>query len=86
MKDRFCRRELPWPAFRANQRGNVALTFALAFFPLMVAAGAAVDYTRAANVRTALQGAVDATALMLSKDAQGLSEAQIKSEGVGLFQ
>jgi Flp pilus assembly protein TadG len=28
-------------AFRAHRRGNVALTFALAFFPLMVAAGSA---------------------------------------------
>ena len=41
VKDRFCRQEPPWMAFRAHGRSNVALTFALAFFPLMVAAGSA---------------------------------------------
>jgi Flp pilus assembly protein TadG len=85
VKDRFCRRQPPWPALRANQRGNVALTFALAFLPLMVAADAAVDYTRAANVRTALQSAVDATALLLSKDAPGLSETQVSQKASDYF-
>ena len=38
--------------------------------PLIGAVGAAVDYSRANAVRTAMQAALDSTALMLSKDAQ----------------
>ena len=42
---------------------------ALGIIPLMGAVGAAVDYSRANSARTAMQAALDATALMLAKNA-----------------
>ena len=49
-----------------------AVAGARASFPLIGAVGAAVDYSRANSARTAMQAALDSTALMLSKDAQSL--------------
>ena len=59
--------------FLRNRDGGVAPMLALAALPLFGFVGAAIDYSRAASVRTAMQAALDATALMLSKDAQTLS-------------
>ena len=56
-------------AFRSARGGNVAITFGLALIPVFGMVGAAVDYTRANSVKAAMQAALDATALMLSKDA-----------------
>jgi len=49
--------------FRSNSRGNVAVISALAALPLIAAAGAAIDYSSAAMVRTKLQAAADAASL-----------------------
>lgn len=46
-----------------NRSGNVAMMFAIAAVPLMIAAGAAVDMVRANNSETMLQNAADAAAL-----------------------
>ncbi|MBN8936615.1 MAG: hypothetical protein J0I13_10105, partial [Rhizobiales bacterium] len=54
---------------RRADTANVTLTFALAIVPVVGLVGAAVDYSRAAATRTAMQSAVDSTALMLSKIA-----------------
>ena len=54
----------------ASNRGNVAVIFAIAAVPLISLVGAAVDYTRASKARTAMQGALNSTSLMLSKDLQ----------------
>ncbi len=54
-----------------NRDGGVAPMLALAAIPIMGFVGAAIDFSRAASVRTAMQTALDATALMLSKEAQG---------------
>ena len=67
--------------FKDEQRGNVILTFALALIPLFGAVGAAVDYSRANSMRTALQSAVDAAGLMLVKEAPGLTNSQISQKG-----
>ena len=56
------------PRFLRNQKGGVAPTLALAIIPLVGMVGAAIDYSRANSVRTSMQGALDSTALMLSKD------------------
>jgi len=53
--------------FRADQRGNMVTMFALASLPLVGAVGAAVDYSRANSIKTAMQAASDSTALMLAK-------------------
>jgi Flp pilus assembly protein TadG len=62
-----------------DTRGNVALLFAFTLVPLLAMTGAAVDYTRANSARTALQTALDSTALMLSKDVTSLNASQIQS-------
>jgi len=43
---------------------------ALGAFPLLGAVGSAVDYSRASSARAAMQGALDATAIMLAKETQ----------------
>ena len=63
--------------FRGARNGNVAIMFGLAIIPLVGAVGVALDYSRASNTRTGLQAALDAAALILSKEAQGLTEAQL---------
>ncbi|MEA2921264.1 MAG: hypothetical protein QOF07_1227 [Bradyrhizobium sp.] len=61
---------------RRDQRGNIAVIFAIALLPLIGFMGAAIDYSRANNARTAMQSALDSVALMVSKDlTQGLITA-----------
>ena len=62
-------------AFRSAKRGNVVVTFALATIPMMGFVGSAVDYSRANSAKAAMQAAIDATALMLSKTATTLTAA-----------
>lgn len=50
-------------AFSADRRGSVAVVFALSSVVLVAATGAAVDYSSAYSVRTALQDALDAATL-----------------------
>jgi Flp pilus assembly protein TadG len=56
--------------------GGAAPLLGIVLIPLMAAVGAAVDYSRAASVRTAAQAAIDSTALALVKDAQNLQGDQ----------
>lgn len=49
--------------FRKAQRGNVLITFALALIPILGAVGAAVDYSRANNIRSQLIAAADAASV-----------------------
>ncbi len=71
--------------FIRDRRAGVAPMLALAAIPLIGAVGAAVDYSRANSARTAMQAALDATALMLSKDAQSLSTEQLGSKATTYF-
>src|SRR5882757_7231853 len=71
--------------FGTAEGGNVVLTFALTLIPVMGFVGAAVDYSRANSAKVAMQAAVDSTALMLSKDAQGLTAAQIQTKANAYF-
>ncbi len=71
-------------AFRACNRGNVLLTFALASIPVIGGVGAAIDFSRASSAKSALQAAVDAAALILSKDAQTASSAQLSAKADAL--
>jgi hypothetical protein len=54
--------------FRRNQQGQIAVVFALAVIPIIGGVGAAVDYSRANNSRTALQQATDSAVLAAAKD------------------
>lgn len=71
--------------FWRDRRGGVAPMLALGIIPLVGAIGAAVDYSRANLVRTAMQNALDATALMLSKDAQSLNTTQLGQKATSYF-
>ncbi len=71
--------------FFRDRKGGVAPLLALGIIPLVGAIGAAVDYSRANATRTAMQNALDSTALMLSKDAQGLTGAQLTQKATTYF-
>ena len=62
---------------RAANGANVTMTFALATIPLVGFVGAAVDYSHANSVKAAMQAAVDATGLMLSKEVNNLNESEV---------
>ena len=68
-----------------NCEGNVATLFALAIIPILGAVSAAVDYSRANLARSAMQAALDSTALMLSKEAQNLSSAEVDAKATSYF-
>lgn len=71
--------------FARARDGNVAITFGLAVLPIVLAVGAAVDYSRANSVQTSLQTALDATALMLSRNAASLSSTDLQSKADSYF-
>ena len=60
---------------RACDRGNVAVTFALATIPVVGGVGAAVDYSRANSAKSALQAAVGLGQSALSQHLARLREA-----------
>jgi len=69
----------------SDNRGNVAPLLALAIIPIIGAVSASVDYSRANLGRSAMQSALDSTALMLAKEAQGLSASDVQSKASGYF-
>src|SRR6185437_894618 len=71
--------------FVKNCRGGIAPLLALSVVPLMTGVGAAIDYTRANTARSALQTSLDATALMLSKNATTETAAQLQTEATNYF-
>ncbi|MHC2334089.1 TadE/TadG family type IV pilus assembly protein [Bradyrhizobium sp. USDA 4454] len=73
--------------FARAKDGNVAVIFTLAILPIFAFIGAAIDYTRANNARTAMQSALDSAALMLSKDLTmgNITAAQIPSKAQSYF-
>ena len=54
--------------FRRDAQGSIAPIAALTLVPILAAAGAAVDYSRANNLRTAMQAALDAALIAGAKD------------------
>jgi len=58
---------------------------ALAMIPILGAISAAVDYSRANLERSAMQAALDSTALMLAKEAQALSPADVDAKAKAYF-
>src|SRR5262245_37257208 len=73
--------------FIGARDGNVAVIFALSAIPIISFVGAAVDYTRASAARSAMQAALDSTALMLSKDltAGTIDPSQISTKATAYF-
>jgi Flp pilus assembly protein TadG len=72
--------------FWKDRNGGVAPMLALAAIPVMGFVGAAIDFSRAASVRTAMQSALDATALMLSKEAADLSGTALAQKAEQYFE
>ncbi len=72
-------------SFRSGNSGNVMITFALAIIPVIGFTGAAIDYSRANSAKSAMQAALDSTALILSKEAQTLTSAQINAKSLSYF-
>ena len=70
---------------RAANGANVTVTFALAIIPMVGFVGAAVDYSHANSVKTALQATADSTALILSKDAVTMAASAIQTKGDSYF-
>jgi Flp pilus assembly protein TadG len=73
--------------FRRAESGNVAVFFAIAILPMLALVGAAIDYARVNNARTALQTALDTAALMVSKDAAAgtLSDDKVTEKAQAYF-
>jgi Flp pilus assembly protein TadG len=59
--------------------------FALALVPIIGVVGAAVDYSRANAARSAMFASLDATALMLSRDAATMDPALIPAKATTYF-
>src|SRR3569623_748617 len=72
-------------AFHGDRAGNVTMIFALCAIPLFGAVAVAVDYSRANAARTAMQAALDATTLMISKEALDLQSAQVQTKARSYF-
>src|ERR1700759_3420376 len=75
------------PRFAAAREGNIEITFAISFLPILFFVGAAIDYSRAAKARTAMQAALDSTSLMLSKDLSSgvITTSQISTQAQAYF-
>lgn len=71
--------------FTAARGGNVAVTFAISAIPILAFVGASVDYSRANAIKSALQAALDSTALMLSRDAATLSSTDLQTKASNYF-
>ena len=71
--------------FWNNRRGSVAPLAGLAIIPLLVAVGAAVDYSRANAARTSFQTALDSTALALAKTAANQTPAELQAAATEIF-
>ncbi len=73
--------------FVAAKDGNVAVIFTIALVPLISFVGAAIDYSRANAARSAMQAAMDSTALMLSKDLTSgkITAAQVNATAQSYF-
>ena len=62
--------------FRNDRSGNIAVIFTIAVLPVMSAVGCAIDYSRATQIRTKLQSAVDAASVgSVAKTAPGFIAA-----------
>lgn len=73
-------------AFVRSDRGNVAMIFGLAVVPLVIATGAALDYSRAASWQTRLQSATDATVLSLCQEPTTTSAADLRTKALKTVQ
>lgn len=73
-------------SLRADRRGNVAVTFAIALLPILGLVGAAVDYSIAVNTRTKIEAALDTAVLLAtSKTEANLPTATAQADALKMF-
>jgi len=72
-------------ALRADRRGNVTLIFALAIIPLVGSVAVAIDYSRGNSARTAMQAVLDATTLMITKEAVDIKSSEVQQKAKAYF-
>jgi Flp pilus assembly protein TadG len=71
--------------FLRDQRAAVVPTFTLGVVAIVGFVGAAIDYSRANSIRSAMLAALDSTALSLSRDADKLDPAQLTAKAQDYF-
>jgi Flp pilus assembly protein TadG len=74
--------------FIRNERGNVAMIFAVSLVPLLGFVGAAIDYSRTTSARSSMKVALDSAALMVSKDLgsnPAMSATEISAKATSYF-
>jgi Mg-chelatase subunit ChlD len=71
--------------FIQDRRASVIPTFVLGVAAIVGFVGAAIDYTRAASMRSAMLAALDSTALMLSRDADKLNPTDLTQKAHDYF-
>jgi len=72
--------------FYPNRSGNVAVIFALVSVAVVGSGGLAIDFSRANAAKTALQGALDSTTLMLSREAATDTADVLKANALSYLQ
>ncbi len=72
--------------FLRDRRASVVPMLGLSLVPLIAGIGAAVDYSRASSVRSSMQAAGDATALMLARSPSILTGNQLQQNAMAFFQ
>ncbi len=73
-------------SFLKEPRGNVAITFAIAAFPIILAVGAAVDYSAANRSKAVLDAIADAAVLSVTNQAaMSVSAATAQTNAVTYF-
>jgi Flp pilus assembly protein TadG len=68
-----------------DRAANAVITFALILVPVVGAVGVGVDYSRANSARTAMQSALDSTALALGKDYEDLNSGNVAKQATKYF-
>jgi len=71
--------------FWSDEKGSMIVMFAVALIPVLALMGAAIDFSRASLARTKMQGALDATALFLSKLPPGTSQDDLNAKASVFF-
>ncbi|MGZ9187343.1 MAG: pilus assembly protein TadG-related protein, partial [Candidatus Binatia bacterium] len=75
----------PLRDFHAAQSGNVALTFGLSVIPMFGLVGSAIDYSRMNSFKAEMQGALDATAIILAREAVATAPSALQSKAQAYF-
>ncbi len=85
MRNLIAKLQATWRGFRRAEGGNTIVVFGLSMIPIVGLVGAAVDYSRASNIRTAMQAAADSTALAMATSASGQTADQLSAAASSFF-